>query len=207
MVPAKRRYPLIGHEPKTEGGESCQLRPREEWIPIPVPDIVSTELFGGAKQRLAQNRQWATRNTKGEYLLRCLLSCGRCGLAHHVWNNGRYVHHRCRGMDTLINRHTPDACHARLVPRDRLDAVVWADVCAVLTEPSVLDEALTRAQRGWLTSDERNARLQDLQHRQHEVQRQMQRLIDAYTAGIIDLEELGARRGKLEERLAALRRE
>ena len=36
--------------------------------------------------------RWATRNTKGDYLLRCLLSCGRCGLAHHVWNNGRYAY-------------------------------------------------------------------------------------------------------------------
>lgn len=207
MVPAKRRYPLIGREPKTEGGESCRLRPRDEWIGIPVPAIVSTELFDGAKQRLAQNRQWATRNTKSEYLLRCLLSCGRCGLAHHVWNNGRYAYYRCRGMDTLINRHVAEACHARQVPTDRLDAAVWADVCAVLTEPTVLNEALTRAQRGWLTVDERSARRQDLQRRQHEVQRQIQRLIDAYTAEIIDLEELRARRAKLEERLATLRRE
>lgn len=51
------------------------------------------------------------------------------------------------------------------------------------------------------------ARRQDLQRRQHEVQRQIQRLIDAYAAEIIDLEELRTRRGKLEERHAILRRE
>jgi predicted nuclease with TOPRIM domain len=110
-------------------------------------------------------------------------------------------------MDTLINRHGAEACHARQGPTERLDAAAWADVCAVLTEPTVLDEALTRAQRGWLTVDERSARRQDLQRRQHEVQRQIQRLIDAYTAEIIDLEELRARRAKLEERLTTLRRE
>lgn len=106
---------------------------------------------------MAQNGQWATRNTKGNCPLRCLLSCGRCGLVHHVWNNGRYVYYRCRGMDALINRHKPDACHARQVPTDRLDVAVWAVVCAVLTEPRVLDEALTRTQRGWLTVDECSA--------------------------------------------------
>jgi site-specific DNA recombinase len=45
MVPAKRRHPLIGREPKTGGGESCRLRPREEWISVPVPAIVSEERF------------------------------------------------------------------------------------------------------------------------------------------------------------------
>jgi site-specific DNA recombinase len=99
MVPAKRRHPLLGREPRGEGGESYRLRPVEEWIGVPVPSLIDDARFALAQQRLQRNQQWATRNTRGEYLLRRLLSCRWCGLAMSVWNNGRYAYYRCKGMD------------------------------------------------------------------------------------------------------------
>ncbi|HEU5315870.1 MAG TPA: recombinase family protein, partial [Chloroflexota bacterium] len=173
MVPAKRRHPLVGREPKTEGGESCRLRPPEDWIPVAVPAIVSAERFAQAQERVARNRQWATRNTRGEYLLRRLLSCRRCGLALNVWNNGTYAYYRCKGMDVLINRHRPEPCRARQLATARLDALVWADLCALLAEPAVLEDALRRARKGWLSGDERAVRRDDLQHRRVQAQRQI----------------------------------
>jgi len=207
MVPAKRRHPLIGREPKGAGGESCRMRPPEEWIGVPVPAIISAERFAQAQERLAQNRQWATRNTRGQYLLRCLLSCRRCGLAHHVWTNGTYAYYRCRGMDVLTNRGRREPCHARQLPTARLDTVVWDDLCRVLQDPAVLDDALRRAQQGWLSGDERVARRQDLRRRRAQVQRQIQRLVDAYIAEALTLDELQTRRRGLEECLAELDRE
>jgi site-specific DNA recombinase len=207
MVPARRRHPLIGREPKGAGGESCRLRPVEDWIGVPVPAIVAPDLLAQARERLARNQQWATRNTRGEYLLRCLVSCRRCGRAHHIWNNGHYAYYGCQGLNTLIVRHRPEPCQARRIAIERLDALVWADVCQVLREPALLQEALRRAQQGWLSGDERMARQQDLLRRQKETQRQIERLIDAYAAEVVTLEELGLRRRKLEDRLEALRRE
>jgi site-specific DNA recombinase len=207
MVPAKRRHPLIGREPKGAGGESCRLRPPEDWIGVPVPAIISAERFAQAQERLARNRQWATRNTRGEYLLRCMLSCRRCGLAHHVWTNGTYAYYRCRGMDVLANRGRREPCHARQLPTARLDRLVWEDLCQLLQDPTVLNDALRRAQQGWLSGDERVARRLDLQRRRAQAQRQIQRLVDAYVADALTLEELQTRRARLEERLVDLDRE
>ncbi len=106
----------------------------------------------------------------------------------------------------MARRH-PAPCRSRQVATARLDALVWADLCQVLTDPAVLDEAVRRAQQGWLSSDERQARRQDLHRRRAEVERQIQRLVDAYTAEVLTLEELRERRTKLEERLEAVRRE
>lgn len=142
-----------------------------------------------------------------DYLLRCLVSCGRCGLAHHIWTNGHYAYYRCRGADTLLNRLRPDPCRACQLPAADLDALVWADICAMLDGPSILEEALRQAHQGWLHPDEQAARRADFVPRQRDLQRQIERLIDAYTAGVLALEELGARRRKLEERLAAVQRE
>src|SRR6266446_10823440 len=38
-------------------------RPRDEWIEIPVPAIVTAGTFGRAAQRLAGNKRYAARNT------------------------------------------------------------------------------------------------------------------------------------------------
>ncbi len=135
------------------------------------------------------------------------MRCGQCGLAHGIGNNGRYASYRCKGLDGLLARRRPTPCRSRQVATERLDALVWADLCAVLADPAVLDEAVRRAQQGWLNSDGRQARRQDLHRRRAEIGRQVQRLVDAYTAEVLTLEELRQRRATLEERLEALRRE
>src|SRR5438270_1915449 len=169
--------------------------------------MFSQQRFALTQQRLDRNRQCAKRNTQGEYLLRRLLSCGRCGLAHGVWNNGRYAYYRCKGMDVLVMRGRRKPGRARQIPTDRLDPLVWADVCAVLSEPTVLQDALHRAHAGNLSGDERAAQLRDLHRRMVQLERQIQRLVDAYEAEALTLDELRARRARLEERLAGLRRD
>src|SRR6266498_930845 len=134
-VPAKRRHPLIGREPRGEGGESYRLRPADEWIGVPVPAVIDAQRFAQAQQRLQRNQHWSVRNTHGEYLLRRLLSCRWCGLAMNVWNNGRYAYYRCRGMDVLANRGRREPCHARQIPTARIDALVGRTCARSLANP------------------------------------------------------------------------
>jgi site-specific DNA recombinase len=206
-VPARRRYPLLGRKPKGEGGMSKRLRPREEWIGLEVPAIVSTELFGQAQERMSQNRDRALRNTRGEYLLRRLVSCRSCGLACTVRNNGRKASYCCGGKGTLIMRRRPEPCRSPQVPTEQLDELVWEDLRRVLEQPAVLEEALRRARQGWQEGSERGARRRELRRGQVETERKIERLMDGYLAGVLDLEELRKRKGKLEDKLEGLRRQ
>jgi site-specific DNA recombinase len=207
MVPAKRRHPLLGREPRGEGGESSRLRPVEEWIGVAVPSLIDDARFRLAQARLQRNQQWATRNTRGEYLLRRLLSCRWCGLAMSVWNNGRYAYYRCKGMDVLAMRGRREPCHARQIPTSRIDALVWNDLRQLLSEPAVLTDAVQRFRDGWLSGEERQAHRRDLRKRRAQLERRVERLVDAYQAEALTLEELQARRGQLESRLAELVRD
>jgi site-specific DNA recombinase len=63
-VPATRRHPLLGGATKGAGGTSTRVRPADEWIGVPVPAIISADLFTQAQARLARNRTWAMRNTR-----------------------------------------------------------------------------------------------------------------------------------------------
>ena len=61
---------------------SRRQRPESEWIEVPVPVIVSPEVFAEAQRRLEENAHFAPRNNKRhEYLLKGLVRCGRCGAA------------------------------------------------------------------------------------------------------------------------------
>jgi len=172
-----------------------------------VPAVVSTERCAPAQERLARTQPWATRNPRGQSLLRRRLRGRRCGLAHNVWNNGTYAYYRGRGIDVLANRGRRDPCHARHLATARLAALVWADLCALLTEPAVLDDAIRRPREGRLNGDERAGRVRDLRRQRVQLQRQRQRLLDAYAAEVLTRDDLRARRARLDERLAALARE
>lgn len=206
-VPARRRYPLSGRVARPAGGVSARPRPTDTWIAVPVPALVTPELFAAAQERLGRNRAWSLRNTQGEYLLRRLVSCRRCGRAECVSNNGRYAYYRCLPRAGGHAADTPARCQEQSLPTAALDAVVWADLCRVLSDPAVLDEAVRRAQAGWLSDDARTARQHDLRRQRATLDRQRQRLIDAYAAGAVTLEELQARVRALETRLADLVRE
>jgi site-specific DNA recombinase len=57
--------------------------PRQEWTFVTtVPALVSQERYDRVQAKLSVNRAFAQRNnTRNDYLLRALVSCGICGLA------------------------------------------------------------------------------------------------------------------------------
>ena len=60
-----------------------QDRPREEWTGIPVPALVDEETFDRVRQRLADNKRFASRNTKVPSLLQGLAACASCGYGYY----------------------------------------------------------------------------------------------------------------------------
>jgi site-specific DNA recombinase len=54
-------------------------KPREEWIEIPVPAIISHSTFGIVQERLKNNKLHSQRNTKVITLLQGMMVCTECG--------------------------------------------------------------------------------------------------------------------------------
>jgi len=78
-VPATK--PRSPRGPRNSPGRRC-LKPREQWIAIPVPALVDQSTWDQAQVQLARNAALSFRNnTRHSYLLRCLLTCEVCGLA------------------------------------------------------------------------------------------------------------------------------
>src|SRR6266702_4106568 len=149
VAPARRRRSaLLPAGP----GESHAPRPEEDWIEVPVPQIVGEETFAQVQAKLDANQQGAARNTRHEYLLRALVSCGACRLACTGRQTGvGYRYYLCRGRTDALRAAEGRRCTARYIPAGQLDELVWADLCALLTDPGQVTHALIRAQAGaWL---------------------------------------------------------
>ena len=144
LVPAKaRRSPL---EP-VGAGITAKRRPREEWIPVSVPEIVERETFDLVQEKLSHNRRFASRNNKSHrYLLRALVSCGACGRGSNArtsWDGRSY--YVCRGHAEIVPE---QRCRARHAPGGNLDELVWQDLCEVLIHPEHIKAALQKSARG-----------------------------------------------------------
>jgi site-specific DNA recombinase len=202
--PAKRRLsPLrpIG----LCGGEARVLA--EEWIAVArIPGIITHQQFELVQTKLARNRATARRNNSVyKYLLRALVSCGLCKLTCPAKTmHGKYSYYICQSKMGSINSRRDESCSSRFIPAVQLDEVVWQDLCKVVMRPELISQALERAWGGNWLPQEMQARRDNLRQGHKSIERQLDRLTEAYLNEVIPLAEYERRRRDLEQRLQAL---
>jgi site-specific DNA recombinase len=191
-----------------------QLKPREQWIAIPVPALVDAEIWEKAQAQLARNATLSFRNnSKYNYLLRCLLTCKTCGLAMFGRTNRANASQQerrsylCHGKDCILSAR-PTVCPSRSVKAEELEAAVWDHVVGLLSDPQRLlaqfEHLAATAEAG--TASDRAAD-QQLRTRLDRAARADKRLLDAYQAGAVSLAELSERRSHLAEERRSLERQ
>jgi site-specific DNA recombinase len=181
-----------------------------------APAIITTEIFDKAQLQLARNADLARKMyqpTSRRYLLRTLVKCGECGLGmngshqHSVCKKYDYLYYECKGHQPLnVGRTT--TCRSKRVRADRLDEVVWQSLSRLLHQPEVIPQmhqTWAEAKQQSISSIE--AQQLQLRQRQQRIERQDQRLLDAYEAEAINLSELQARRQKLAAELQQIEQE
>ena len=203
--PAERRRSAL--LPVGRGQGSARLVDPAEWIAVaPVPAIISQEQFDRAQERLGYNRRMARRNNRvHRYLLRGLVSCGRCrrGCTGRHMPKG-YGYYLCRTKTQLPVLTPGERCPARYIPARPLEELVWRDLCEVLAAPEMIAHAMQRARGGRWLPQEMQARRANLRRGRAALGQQIERLTEAYMAGVVPLAEYERRRRDAEARLLAL---
>lgn len=194
------------------GENTCrQPRPRDEWIGIPVPALIDQETYRLAQDQLARNGRLSYRhNTKHSYLLRCLLRCRTCGLAMFGVTaraeGGRPPrrYYRCSGKDCTCSARE-QRCPQRMAEAPTLEAAVWGHIQRLLSDPEAMMAQFRDTARVEAEGDATHrAEVQKLETQLKRLDREEARLIDAYQAEVIALEELGERRRGLAQRRQAV---
>jgi len=180
-------------------------RPREEWVAAgSIPALVTQEQYELAQQKLARNRQFASRNNKvHDYLLRGLISCGLCRLACTGRTLKGYAYYTCAGKRAMEAASKGGRCRSRLTPVGQVDEIVWKDLCEIIQHPELVTLELERAWGGQWLPEELQARRASLRKARVGLEQQLERLTAAYLGGVIKLEEYERRRREIEAKAEA----
>jgi site-specific DNA recombinase len=186
-------------------------RPQSEWIVVSVPRMIDDEVFSRAQQQIEENQRFARRRQKRHfaYLLKGLLKCGACGRSYvghgytKIPKNHGFAEHRyysCSGTSVMP---VADRCKNGHLLVVGADEVVWSTIRDLLLD----NDALVGHLRSWLDRTAADPtgteRLKQVAGRLHEMNRQRERLIDAYQTGALGLADFGPRKRAIEERILA----
>jgi len=113
------------------GGITFVPRPREEWLPIVVPAIVSKDVFDLAQQQAIDNKANAKRNRRHDYLFVGRLFCDGC--------KHRYTGAMKRGKKRYncnsISEYYLNRCDMPTFSEEELDTAIWRWVCELVQKP------------------------------------------------------------------------
>lgn len=171
------------------------LRATTEWITCAVPTLVSEELWQAAQERLAQQSQFAQRNSQHTYLLRGLLVCSVCGHTLQGRTQHGVGYYTCVYGGAQRPPEVPP--HTRWLRGDAVEPLIWQALADLLRAPQ-------RIHAAWAAVQTAPAPAAGDSHRQHLLQQQRQRLLDAYQAGALTLDELIQRQNPLDLELQEL---
>ncbi len=173
-------------------------RPKEEWLPIPVPAIIAESLFRKAEFKRATNKSLSPNKVKNSYLLRGLMghSCGASMYSKLCHGQKYYV---CSSRKNAFPEES--VCHgSRHYNGELLEGLVWNEFLKVVQSPAVLMQRIT--QRPNNNDSEKaaiEARIKDIEKDILMGENKENRLVVAYSESAITLEELKTRRNEIQK--------
>jgi site-specific DNA recombinase len=185
-------------------------RPRAEWIEVPVPALVSDEMFALAQEQLENNKRHSSRRTIEATLLQGMLVCAQCGYALYRTSTRtskrKLNYYRCLGSDGYRRLSGP-VCSNRPVRQDYLDQFVWTEIIRLLEDPGLIQAEIDRRREAARNADPLRKREEDLRREQLRVEKSSERLVTAYQEGLVTLPQLRQRMPALQKQTQAVESE
>lgn len=173
--------------------DDSKHRPKEEWVEIETPPVISPEMFELAKNQLLKNRDLAKRNQKREYLYTKLIYCGKC--QHKLFSGfqpprknwegsgGRYYHGCYRKPDAVGTTQRCDWCpqygETRLEP-------IWESLKDILKNPKNVHTPLERYIYKEEDPDKIHSRLKEIDLELSKIHEKQNRVSELYIENQID---------------------
>jgi len=185
-------------------------RPREEWIEIAVPALVSEQMFALAQEQLEKNKHHSPRRTIEPTLLQGILVCEQCGYGLYrtstQTSKQKLNYYRCIGSDGYRRLNGP-VCTNRPIRQDYLDQFVWSEIIRLLDDPGLIQAEIDRRREAARNADPLRKREEELRREQVRVEKSSERLVTAYQEGLVTLPQLRQRMPALQKQTQAVESE
>ena len=178
-------------------------KPREDWIEIPVPSLVSEATFAMAHELLEKNKKHSPRRTIDPTLQQSMLVCKKCGYAYYRSSVHTTKHkinyYRCLGSDNYRYKEGR-RCDSRPIRQDYLDELVWTEMVRLLQDEKLIERELQRRIETSQNASPSIRRLEALNREHTRLDKAISRLLDAYQAELMDMDELRPRLNDLRKK-------
>ena len=185
-------------------------KPREEWIEIPVPAIITNEIFELVQERLKKNKLHSQRNTVEITLLQGMLVCRECGYSLYRTSTRtskrKLYYYRCLGSDAY-RYENGRKCNCRPLRQDYLDEIVWQKVLELLQDPGLIQKEIDKRIKETKKSNPIIDQKTVLLKQKSKLSTAMDKLLDAYQEGLISIDQLRKRMPVLQKRTTTTERE
>jgi len=186
-------------------------KPREEWIEIPVPAIISQDTFDIAQQRLKSNKLHSQRNTKVETLLQGMMVCSECGYSLYrtyteTSAKNRIYYYRCFGSDPYRFEGVRK-CNCKPLRQDYLDNIVWQQIVQLLEDPMLIQREVEKRVEETKKASPVLKQKEAIVRQRNKLIQSMDKLLDAYQEGLITIGQLRIRMPELQKRVNTTEKE
>jgi len=195
------------------GRTRARLRPREEWIEIPIPAIIDEATLEAVAATARDNSSYSSRRTEPDtFLLRRLLRCDHCQVKLTCYrarrNHTTTRYYLCPHRDPWRAGGAERRCPERRVRADELDTFVFDQVRQLLTHPDLITAAEAAVAAHTPAPDDLLAtQLARLQRRLQGAHTERGRVSDLYQASVIDNAEMQRRCREIDVRARRLEQE
>ena len=196
------------------GRTRATLRPREEWIEIPIPAIIDEATLEAVAATARDNSSYSPRRTEPDtFLLRRLLRCAHCQVKLNCYrarrNHTTTRYYLCPHRDPWRAGGAEHRCPERRVRADELDTFVFDQVRQLLIRPDLITAGQTAIAAHTPAPDDEllTAQLARLQRRLQNAHTERGRVADLYQAGVIDNPEMRRRCREIDARSQRLEQE
>ena len=189
---------------RTTTTEKLVPRDRSEWVSIPVPPIISKELFDQVQERITWNEK-NYRNQPGVQLLSNLIKCGTCGSNYtsirskylkpikndqgNMVERAIYVCNRRIAQGKGLQVKKQISCHTKQIASDLVENKVLEMIETTITNPDILKTKISVLQGKTQNAQLRvRRRLTKLEKEVATLTEKKKRIIDLYTEGELSRE-------------------
>jgi site-specific DNA recombinase len=207
----KRRYRT------TQSGSRVTAVPRDEWVSVPFPPIVTAEIWDAAHEVKRSRSALARRNTKAVHLLQGIACCEVCGFRLRVIQQKRsrvkrrgktyeYTYkapiryYKCGGM----MEHGLGCRPRSHIKAESFEGLVWDEAVRILKSPKLITNRLL-ADSTATDAEAMEAAAARAQAEVTKVETEEDRLVRLFVSGKINETQLDHQRKFITERLVQAR--
>ena len=181
-------------------------KPRSEWILVPVPPVVTPELWEAAQEILKRNNRRAVRNGSKKWLLTGYLRCAFCGYrltSSKTGHTKKKLGYFCVGRMQTKQIREKVGCDNPIIKADELEPAVWRVITEIVQDPHHLIQELEDRHNN-KDSAEKKRQLDYLEKQTKDLEDELRRWNEAYAAGYLEIREWGERKITIQQNLAKL---